>query len=130
MEAEIKDKIIQFLIEHSDDLHQIHPEDIAELVNTTDKMVRLFLKQLDAMGMLEYSELGCGYVQLFLTMNIYDFHEHGGFTVQDELLIKNIEKLYLEIEKLKPSFIGKTELLTNITAIGNNILSALGFFKS
>jgi len=122
-----KDEIIGWLIKKFETTPQIQTREISSAYNIPDKFVRMFLKQLHNLQMLNYSEMGMGYVLLQPAMELYDFHSKGGFTVQDELLKKNIEKLYLEIENLKPHFSEKAELFANLSTIGATIFSALKF---
>jgi hypothetical protein len=48
----------------------------------------------------------------------FDLMNRGGFTVQENLLQKEVEKLLLEVERLKPTFGDKVE---RISTIANNI---------
>jgi len=122
-----KDEIIGWLINRLEKANQFRSKEIANAFNVNERFVRLYLVQLHKMQIIEYSEISDGYVMVHPTMELYDFHSKGGFTVQDELLKKNIEKLYLEIEKLKPHFSEKAELFANLSTIGTAIISALKF---
>lgn len=59
------------------------------------------------------------------------FFSHGGFTVQEEILKANIQKLSDELDllakQLSPNLLEKA---TSISAIGASIATALGLFKS
>ncbi len=122
-----KDEIIGWLINKLEKSAQFRSKEIADAFNVNDRFVRLYLVQLHKMQLIEYSEMSAGHVMVHPTMELYDFHRKGGFTVQDELLKKNIEKIYLEIENLKPHFSEKAELFANISTIGTAIISALKF---
>lgn len=124
-----KDEIIKWLIASFETTPQIQvsSRELASYFDIGDDMIRLYLKQLHRMQLIDYSELGAGHIMLMPHMELYDFHIRGGFTVQDELLKKNIEKLHLEIEKLKPHFGEKAGMFANLSTIGNTILSALKF---
>jgi hypothetical protein len=101
--------------------------EIAQSFSITDFKLRLFYKQLAKMGLLEYSEIGCGCVILDPNLSLFDFAEKGGFAIQDEILRKNIEKLSLEIEKLKPEFADKVDIFANLSSIANTLIGALQF---
>jgi hypothetical protein len=77
------------------------------------------------MGLLKNKPYFDDGVALDIKVNAHDFLSHGGFTAQEELLQKNIQKLLLELENLKPSMPEKVSTLTNIAA---NIATALGLF--
>lgn len=64
-----------------------------------------------------------GNIRISMKVPAFDFYSHGGFVGQEELLRKNIEKLLLEIESLKPSMPDK---ISTITSIAGNIATALG----
>lgn len=60
----------------------------------------------------------------------YDFANHGGYLVQEELLKANIQKLGLEIDVLEQELSPKgLESAEKIASISSAILSALSFFK-
>ncbi len=63
-----------------------------------------------------------GYNLYKLNVEVFDFANHGGFRNQEELLEKNIHKLLLEIEALKPAMPDKVKTLTEISS---SILSGL-----
>ncbi len=60
-----------------------------------------------------------------ITAELKDLMTRGGFVGTEKLLKQNIEKLLLEIERLKPNM---TEQISNISNIASNITSALAFF--
>ena len=54
----------------------------------------------------------------------------GGFTLQEDMLEKEVEKLLLEIESLKPTFGDKMEKLSTIAAnISGIVGSFMGFIR-
>ena len=59
-----------------------------------------------------------------------DLHRHGGFTVEEELLKGNIEKLGLELDvlskQLSPNY---TEKATQIAQIASMVMQGLTLFK-
>ncbi|HNW71158.1 MAG TPA: hypothetical protein PKI01_12190 [Bacteroidales bacterium] len=122
-----KDSVLKYLCENIPCGVQKHFE-TKEMLSTTG------LDFTDANAIMQYFErIGfIGNINLRLTdawvlLNVEacDFFSRGGFVAQEELLKKNIEKLLLEIESLKPSVPEKIATLTSIAA---NITTALSFF--
>ena len=112
-----KDLIIEWLIEQFGHSTQFRTAEIEKKFAIHDTFVRLFLKQLEQRGMLDYSEMGGGYVLCYPTMELYDFHRYGGFTTIEDGLLKNIQKLDLELQSLQSKFPKKIEAFANVVAI-------------
>ena len=123
----VKDKVLKSLCD------SVPPEaniqlDIAAFQKETDldfdtlNAILTYFKRIGFIG-----DLNCRRVALFLELRTeaFDFFNRGGFTAQEELLKKNIEKLLLEIESLKPSMPDRVQTLTTIAA---NIATGLGLF--
>lgn len=72
-----------------------------------------------------YGTCSCAVFQIITKVEAHDLFLHGGFFAQEELLKKNIEKLLLEIESLKPSLPDRVERITSIAA---NIATAISLF--
>jgi hypothetical protein len=74
----------------------------------------------------EFTEEQC---LIVIRADIYDFHRHGGFIVQEELLRANLEKLNYELLKLAedidPSAVRRIEIITGIAA---SVATALRLF--
>lgn len=127
-----KDLMIEWLINQIGIDYRFPSKDMAKAFGVQDTMLRLFLKQLAKKELIEYTELGAGYVMCYPTMELYDFHRMGGFTGIEDELLKNIEKLDLELKHLKAEFPQKVETLANASAflsvIGNAALKLVGHF--
>ena len=52
----------------------------------------------------------------------FDLFNRGGFTMKENILQKEIEKLLLEVERLKPSLGDKVERITTIISNIANII--------
>lgn len=88
-ESKNKDLMIEWLIAQIDIDYRFQTKIMAKEFGTSDTKIRLFLKQLDKKELIKYSEMGNNYVMCYPTMELYDFHRMGGFTViEDELLNK------------------------------------------
>lgn len=127
-----KDLMIEWLINQIGINYRFSSKDMAKEFGVQDAMLRLFLKQLAKKELIEYHECGSGYVSCYPTMELYDFHRMGGFTGIEDELLKNIEKLDLELKHLKSEFPQKVETLANASAflsmIGNAALKLVGHF--
>lgn len=119
-----KDAMIAWLIKQISENIQFTSRRMAQEFGVQDVMIRLFLKQLAKKELIEYSELGSGYVMCYPTMDLYDFHRMGGFVGIEDELLKNIEKLDLELKHLKAEFPEKVETLANASTFLSVIVSA------
>lgn len=127
-----KDLMIEWLIKQIGVCVKFPSRMMSQEFGVQDAMLRLFLKQLAKKGLIEYHERGAGFVECYPTMELYDFHRMGGFTGIEDELLKNIEKLDLELKHLKSEFPQKVETLANASAflsvIGNAALKLVGHF--
>lgn len=103
----------------------------ARKLNTTPDIIEAVLDQFEEIGLLTQIKCKDGIIGIRLNAKSHDFYNHGGFTVQEEMLKANIQKLSNELDllakQLSPNFLEKAR---SISAIGANILTALSFFKS
>lgn len=130
LDSKTKDLIIEWLINQIKVSNSFKTTDIAKQFDINDSIARLFLKQLHKRELIEYSEMGGGYVLCFPTMDLYDFHRYGGFTTVEDGLLKNIEKLELELSQLKSKFPEKVETFANATSILSTLaVTASSIFK-
>lgn len=123
---ETKDWVLKSLVESGETRLTITFIGYSEPLKLSPDELRLILNQFNELGLIEGSTFKGG-MGVWLTANIFDLYNHGGFTATEELLKMNIEKLLLEVESLKPSMPEKVE---RITSISSNIASALGFIIS
>lgn len=124
IDSKTKDQIVAWMVELDQPTIKFQTKDVAKAFNVSDNMVHLFLRQLDSRNLITYSELGMGYVLCEPTMDFYDFHRMGGFTAIEDGLLKNIEKLDLELKQLKSEFPEKVAMFANATTILSAISSA------
>lgn len=87
------------------------------------------LEHFDELNFIGFRPFLGGGFELTIRVSAHDFMRRGGFVVQEELFLKNIEKLLAEIDKLKAEFPEKVDFLANISAIGSFILSGLKLLK-
>jgi hypothetical protein len=104
---------------------QFEMKQLARDFNISFDEVEAIIDHFEELGFIEANRMIGGMVIANVKVRCHDFYSHGGFTAQEELLRKNIEKLLLEIESLKPSIPDKIE---KITSIISGISSALSLF--
>lgn len=127
MDPKTKDKVLEYLCAlNCFEKHiNVKTENIRQCTGLTFAEINAILLYFDRNGFI--SELNCRSEIIYFIVHLEasDFFSRGGFFAQEELLKKNIEKLLLEIESLKPSI---PEKVATITSIAANITAALGFF--
>jgi Fe2+ or Zn2+ uptake regulation protein len=124
---ELKDKILKEFVSVDRVSFEINIRDIAKEFNTDVSTIEVILDHFEDLGFLKQFKFLGGKILFTMKVPAYDFYSHGGFVGQEELLSKNIKKLLLEIESLKPSMPEKVNLLTSIAG---NITTALNLFLS
>ena len=106
-------------------------ESYAGKLNAAPDIIEAVLDQFEEIGLLTQTKCKEGIIGIRLKAKSHDFYNHGGFTVQEEMLKANIQKLSNELDllakQLSPNLLEKAR---SISTIGANILTALGFFKS
>lgn len=124
-----KDKVLTYLCEHQMP-ERVQRVNLAELCSQTGidaRTINAILTYFQRIGLIGSFNLQYGLpaFNLLLYTEAFDVFNRGGFTVQEEMLQKEVQKLLLEIERLKPTLGDKIE---KITTIGNNIASIAGGF--
>lgn len=122
---ELKDRILKEFVETSGINLAVDIRDMAKDYNIDRDTMEIILDHFENLGFFEQTKMLGGIIRFRMLVPAFDFFAHGGFTAQEELLKKNLEKLILEIETLKPSMPAKAETLTSIIS---NIATALGLF--
>lgn len=89
--------------------------------------INAMLQQFVRMGLLEKAVENNQTFNIIIRAEAIDFFNRGGFAMQEELLVRNIEKLLNEIENLKPNTLEETNY---ITSIATAILSFYSFLSS
>ena len=85
------------------------------------------LTYFQRIGFISELNIGRQGVSMILHVEAFDFLNRGGFYAQEELIKKNMEKLLLEIESLKPSLPDRVNTITTIVA---NLTTAFGIIMS
>jgi hypothetical protein len=122
---ELKDSILKELIEVPHKCFRVGLRETSKSHNIDSYTLEIILDYFEQKGFLSQKKLISGCVDIYMKVPAYDFYMHGGFVGQEELLTKNIQKLLLEIESLKPSI---PDRVSTITTIVGNIATALSLF--
>lgn len=125
----VKDRVLNSLCKSlpAEQTVQINLTELLKSAEVDFDTLNAVLTYFQRIGFIE--DLNCRRVALYLNLRTeaFDSFNRGGFTAQEELLKKEIEKLLYEIESLKPSM---PEKVNTITSIAANIATALGLFLS
>lgn len=100
-----------------------NPHDISERLGLDVDVIEIILDHFSDLGFIKRAKY---MPRVDLLVSAFDFANRGGFTVQEEVLKANIEKLGLELDALA-KYLSKDHLeaATRISSIGSAILSAL-----
>lgn len=120
---ELKDKILKEFIDAGGVNLQLDIHETAKEYDLDYEVLEIILDDFENLGFFNQMKMLGGNIRISMKVPAFDFYSHGGFVGQEELLKKNIEKLLLEIESLKPSMPDK---ISTITSIAGNIATALG----
>lgn len=117
-----KDKVLFYLCENliPEKYQQFSLPDFCSNTEITPQTLDVILSYFKRIGLIESFNLryNTPIVTIIIYTECFDIFNRGGFTVQENMLQKEVEKLLLEIESLKPTLGNKIE---QISTIGNNI---------
>lgn len=121
----LKDLVLKSFVDYPQKKFRIKLQEQAKDYKIDSNTLEIILDYFEQMGFFEQCKMLGGTIDIYMKVPAYDFYSRGGFIGQEELLTKNIQKLLLEIENLKPSIPDK---VSTITSIISNITTALGLF--
>ena len=115
-----KDKILSYLIkcdtvyphEHS----MVDFEEMQETTGYSPRLINAILEGFQEEGLISNLNF------LEVHQSAFDLFNRGGFTMKENILQKEIEKLLFEVERLKPSLGDKVEKITTIISNIANII--------
>lgn len=122
---ELKDKILEKLVSNESVRFYIDIYELSKEFDIEVDAAGVILDHFETLDFLSLKKFSGGKIRIIIGVPAHDFYSHGGFVGQEELLVKNIQKLLLEIESLKPSMPDRIKLITTLAA---NIFTGLGFF--
>ena len=105
--------------------------DLAKDKDISELEFRVIIKQLAQYGLLSNVRnlTGCTY-DIRLEAKLFDFYNRGGFVVQEEILLANLEKLGYELDALsKEANPRLLDRISNIAKIAASIASAIRLIR-
>lgn len=126
---EIKDQILRFICDECEfeETSRFETKEFFDIASVSLNELDAFISQLKRMKLLgSNSEVYEDQTNVQLYLEAQDFLRIGGFTAREAILIQNIEKLDLEMQKLRENPSDTLATAANIASILTNILSFFG----
>ncbi|MBM6864332.1 hypothetical protein H6A66_03955 [Bacteroides caecigallinarum] len=123
-----KDNVLRFLVENEyvtpESFIKLSLSQIMDETGYNSEYINAVLEGFQKEGLISDLNLRYGVPSFYLIVHqsAFDLFNRDGFTMKENLLQKEVEKLLLEVERLKPSLGDKIE---QITTIANNIMSII-----
>ena len=115
---EIKDKVLCAIVASKEPVFNLTYEDVFPEKEISKRHFELILIQFVETGLLRIATNNGSYFFISISANIYDFFNHGGFIVQEEILRANLQKLDYELTKLSQDIDpGLTDRVVKISGI-------------
>ncbi|MEI7829004.1 MAG: hypothetical protein WCI31_04500 [Prolixibacteraceae bacterium] len=115
IDCKIKDKILAKIVKESPEMtFGFDTEDSKKIFGFDPEMVSSILDYFESIGLIDQDKFLGGEIMIEILIPAHDLVARGGFTAKEELLGKNLAKLLIEIESLKPSMPDKVETITSI----------------
>jgi hypothetical protein len=129
IDFEARDLVLKSLCTHLSPEKYVTPgtQDLIHDTGVDFDSLSAILNYFQRVGFISSLGVHRSSMSMILHLEAFDFFNRGGFYAQEELLQKNIEKLLLEIESLKPSMPDKVNTITSIAA---NLATAFGLLMS
>jgi hypothetical protein len=101
---QMKQDVLNYLVNKNEDLYlQPDLEELVPELKMTAKVCQVILMQMENRGYIElHGMMGYNYI-INLNADIFDFHRHGGYIIEEQLIGMEFDKLWLEIDKLTKS---------------------------
>jgi len=122
---ELKDKILQAFIECNSITFGFDGRVLSRDLNIPFDVLDAIVGNFERLNLVVATRLLGGGFRITLNAEAFDVFNRGGFVAQEYLLQKEVEKLLLEIERLRPTLGDKAE---RIISIANNIAGIAGTF--
>lgn len=123
-----KDKVLSYLIKCETVYpHEMSCVDFGQMQEETGyspRLINAILEGFQTEGLISNLNLRFSSPSFFVEVHqsAFDLFNRGGFTMKENLLQKEVEKLLLEVEGLKPSLGDKVERITTIVSNIANII--------
>lgn len=124
-----KDNLLSYILSQEKDCFVVEYKDVFPNNEIKEFEFHLLMEQFAQKGLLRSAKRMSHGSYIRLSADIYDFHSHGGFAAQEELLRANIEKLSYELDELsKSSDPLVVDRASKIAGIASSIATVLGLF--
>lgn len=123
-----KDKVLSYLIKcetvYPHEMSDVDFEQMQEEIGYSPRLINAILEGFQTEGLISNLNLRFSSPSFFVEVHqsAFDLFNRGGFTMKENLLQKEVEKLLLEVEGLKPFLGDKVERITTIVSNIANIL--------
>lgn len=126
---EIKDELLAIIAKHEQNT-VFNPEDFSQELGISAENISLIIANFQKIGLVELKNLSGRRELIFPKAELFELIYIGGFQAREEFLKLELQKLHLEIEKLKSVDTTLAErLLTNLANIAS-LYGAISVFKS
>ena len=127
IDCKTKDQILFKIVNESPQMtFAFDSEDSMEIFGFDPELVGSVLDYFEHIELIDQDKFLGGEIMLEILIPAHDLVSRGGFTAKEDLLTKNIEKLLVEIESLKPLIPEKIETISNLVS---DIKAGLSLFK-
>ena len=127
---QIKDLVLADILSAEEPSFIFNYQDSKNEYGISPAYINIILDQFVELGLIKLTYLIGSKAKITIQAKAMDLHRHGGFTVEEELLKGNIEKLGLELDvlskQLSPNY---TEKATQIPQIASMVMQGLTLFK-
>lgn len=129
---ELKDKILSYFCEN------VTPEqccsgETTELLKSLDisfDALNAILRQFERYGFVEDLNLRRGHISCILLLEAIDYHQRGGFSLQEQMIEANLTKLITELKVLEKELEPKhLETVNKIAGISSSLFAAIALLK-
>ena len=127
---QIKDLVLADILSAEEPSFIFNYQDSKNEYGISPTYIDIILDQFVELGLIKLTYLIGSKAKITIQAKAMDLQRHGGFTVEEELLKGNIEKLGLELDvlskQLSPNY---TEKATQIAHIASMVIQGLTLFK-
>lgn len=123
-----KDKVLSYLIKcetvYPHAMSMVDFDEMREVTGYSPRLINAILEGFQKEGLITNLNLRFASPTFFLEVNqsAFDFFNRGGFTMKENLLQKEVEKLQFEVEELRPTLGHKID---KVISTVNNIINII-----
>jgi hypothetical protein len=124
--AEHKDKVLNALITKAagKGVAVLEYSEIADEIGISQQLYETIIAEFKSKELISSQGFGTRYT---LMHKIYDYYNHGGFVGEETILLANLDKLILEVERLREQL--SPDLLSKIEPNLKAVIALAGLVK-